>query len=91
MMYQENCESRQSLLKKISEVSFAVDDLLLYLDTHQEDEKALGLYRENEEKRKKYMAQYAASYGPLTIEDALKSESCKWQWAQQPFPWEKGV
>ena len=33
--------SREHLLNTINEVSFAVDDMKLYLDTHPEDEKAL--------------------------------------------------
>ena len=33
--------SRNSQLSRINEVSFAVDDMLLYLDTHPCDRKAL--------------------------------------------------
>ena len=34
MMYQNSLSPRQQLLNRITEVSFAVDDILLYLDTH---------------------------------------------------------
>ena len=34
MMYRDQPENRMQLLQKINEVSFAVDDILLYLDTH---------------------------------------------------------
>ena len=38
----ENRSGKQ-LLNRINQVSFAVDDLLLYLDTHPCDERALML------------------------------------------------
>ena len=34
MMYQNSSGSKAQLLQKINEVSFAVNDILLYLDTH---------------------------------------------------------
>ena len=44
--------SRNSQLSRINEVSFAVDDMLLYLDTHPCDRKALE-YCDELVKRKK--------------------------------------
>ena len=34
MMYRNQCTPRENLLNRINEVSFAVNDILLYLDTH---------------------------------------------------------
>ena len=34
MMSQNSCTSKEKLLQRIYEVSFAVDDILLFLDTH---------------------------------------------------------
>lgn len=81
--------SRKQLLRKINEVSFAVDDLLLYLDTHPCCEKGLALYQEYAQKRRDLMKEYAECYGPLTIDDAVYSKSGTWKWMEQPFPWEK--
>ena len=36
--------SREQLLNMVNEVSFAVDDIKLYLDTHPEDEEALAFF-----------------------------------------------
>ena len=47
-----NMKSREMLMKTINEVSFAVNDIQLYLDTHQEDEKALAFYRDHVKIRK---------------------------------------
>ncbi|MCI7812717.1 MAG: spore coat protein CotJB [Robinsoniella sp.] len=77
-------------MQYINEVSFAVNDLLLYLDTHPDDEKAMAFYRENAEKRTTALRQYAMLYGPLTVDTALDSASRSWEWVQQPWPWEGG-
>ena len=62
-----NPRSRCEILKRIDQISFAVDDLLLYLDTHPRDEKALIYCRELVQERKKLLQEYAQIYGPLTI------------------------
>ena len=88
MMYQNSSGSKAQLLQKINEVSFAVNDILLYLDTHPCCEKGMALYREYAAERKKLMKEYAQCYGPLTVDDALESDGNTWKWMEQPFPWE---
>jgi len=77
-------------LQHINEVSFAVNDILLYLDTHPCDQEALSFYRENVRERDKALKEYAKNYGPLTVDTAAYNDSDKWEWVMQPFPWEKG-
>ena len=89
MMVRNGNNSQAQLLQKINEVSFAVDDILLYLDTHPCCEEALAYYQENAAERRRLMKEYAKCYGPLTIDDALESGESTWKWAEQPFPWEK--
>ncbi len=88
MMYQNSSGSKAQLLQKINEVSFAVNDILLYLDTHPCCEKGMALYREYAAERKKLMKEYAQCYGPRTVDDALESDGNTWKWMEQPFPWE---
>lgn len=76
-------------LQQINEVSFAVNDMLLYLDTHPEDQKALRYFSDISDRRNQLMAEYAEKYGPLTIDSAAVSSENAWKWSQQPFPWEK--
>lgn len=86
-----NCAGRQSkeqLLQTINQASFAVDDILLFLDTHPKNERALKYYCEMVALRKKAMKEYAQNYGPLTIDTADERESCSWDWVMQPWPWE---
>ena len=89
MMRQNDCSSREKLLRDINEVSFAVNDIHHFLDTHPCDEKVLAYYKGVVERRKKLMDEYARSYGPLTIDDADLSGGDTWKWMEQPFPWEK--
>ena len=81
-------QQREMLLKKINEVSFAEDDILLFLDTHPDCQEALDFYRQNVAIRKEALSEYARLYGPLTIDTADDSCSRSWEWIQQPFPWE---
>ena len=80
---------KDRMMQKINEVSFAVNDIHLYLDTHPCDEKAMEFFRENVRMRKEALSEYARMYGPLTIDTAADSASRSWQWIQQPFPGEK--
>ena len=81
--------SRQQLLARINEVSFAVNDLSLYLNTHPEDAEALARFREYARARQEALAEYAKHYGPLTIDTADDASCRSWQWIEQPFPWEE--
>lgn len=89
MMYRNSSGSRTQLLQKINEVSFAVNDLLLYLDTHPCCEKGMELYCQYASERQKLMKEYAECYGPLTVDSAVDSNADTWKWMEQPFPWEK--
>ena len=52
-----NCSA---LLRKVYEASFAVDDVILYLDTHPDDQDALNYYQYVSELRKQPMRLSAA-------------------------------
>ena len=84
----QNCSKRQ-MLERIDQVSFAVNDMHLYLDKHPCDEKALVYCRELVQERKKLLKEYAEMFGPLTIDSTDQSEETIWKWMEQPFPWEK--
>ena len=57
--------SQKQLLNRIDQVSFAVNDMTLYLDTHPCDEEALTYCHELVQERKKLLKEYAEAYGPL--------------------------
>ena len=80
--------SKARIMKKINEVSFAVNDIQLYLDTHPEDEKAMEYFREMSAKRNELLHEHAMYFGPLTIDTANDDCSTSWDWVMQPWPWE---
>lgn len=84
----QNQPSRFQLLQYLSEVSFALNDITLYLDTHPDDERALAYCQETQSMRKEALNQYSKLYGPLTIDTADISCSRSWEWVNQPWPWE---
>ena len=55
---------RKQMLKEINEVSFVVNDLNLFLDTHPLDENALQSFSQAMEKRKQLLKEYAKEFEP---------------------------
>jgi spore coat protein JB len=76
----------RELLQFIYEVSFAIDDVVLYLDTHPTDQRALDYYEEYRKLRKQAVAEYTECCGPLTNEDVNTKNY--WTWVAGPWPWE---
>ena len=62
--------NQEQLLTYINQVSFVVSDMLLYLDTHPTDREALAYCEDHIAMRNKALKEYAALYGPLTIDTA---------------------
>ena len=58
-----NIPCKQDLLNWINVVSFAVNDVQLFLDTHPGNEEALSYFREYSKLRNQALAEYAKYYG----------------------------
>lgn len=82
--------SQAQLLDLIDKVSFAVDDMQLYLDTHPKDQEALGYFLEHSELRNEALKEYARRFGPLTIDSVFETHPDSWKWIHQKWPWEGG-
>ena len=81
---------REDMMRKIAQVSFVLDDLTLYLDTHEEQEEAKELYQEKLKEREMLLKEYAAAFNPLTrcqIADC-GSHDDRFCWQKGPMPWE---
>ncbi len=70
----------------INEVSFALDDVSLYLDTHPDDKEALEYYHKYKSQRKQAISEYEKCYGPITRYNVESTD--KWTWICEPWPWE---
>ena len=93
-------KERHAMLMQISEIGFALFDLILFLDTHPEDEKAFALYEDYNKKYNELRKDYITLYGPLTAFDVNTGRPCgcnesryrkyTWTWGEGPMPWEGG-
>ena len=80
-----------NLKKKIHALDFAIHELVLFLDTHPTNKKAMELLKEYRQKRKETIALYEEKFGDyiVTTKD-VKANGC-WQWIKGPWPWENEV
>ncbi len=79
-------KDRMTLIRKISEVSFAMDEARLYLDTHPKCEEALAYYQDMCAVRERIVKEYTANFGPLCSYDCFCGDT--WEWVKYPWPWE---
>ena len=81
-----NINNKEDLMSIITQSSFALDDIKLYLDTHPCDEEALKAYKDYREIRKVAWDEYTRNYGPLSAYDVDATNY--WSWVNSPWPWE---
>ncbi len=77
---------KDSIILKIYELDFAINDLNLYLDIYSNDEEAFSLFKKYVEEYKKYCEVYEKNYGPLKLIDC---DASLYNWNKEPFPWER--
>lgn len=72
---------------ELGALSFAMDDIRLFLDTHPCDQEALRANAALAQKRNE-LAQLLAKKGrPVDFYEA--GGACEWNWTEGPWPWEK--
>lgn len=76
------------LMRNVYETGFALDDILLYLDTHPTDQEAMAYYRYAQQANREAVRAYEQVYGPLMI---TRVTSDDWSWISNPWPWEGGM
>lgn len=86
-------EKEEQLLCQIYAVSFVLDDIRLYMDTHPKDKSGLELLKETVKTRKKLLKEFAAQFYPLTMDcmadiyEQNPASEC-YCWEKGPLPWE---
>ena len=78
--------NRDNLMRQLQEVSFALVDTNLFLDSHPDCKLALDFFREMQTKYAQLPADYEIEYGPLTAFDTNTEHG--WEWIDHPWPWE---
>lgn len=78
--------NKEKSARKMMMYSFVLDDLILYLDSHPNDQQAMRAFRRYQDMYKKALAEYEAMYGPIEAKNA--PESSDWVWSTTNFPWD---
>lgn len=76
----------ENLLLEIMALSFAINDLGLYLDLHPDDEEILRKFKMYVEASCQKEMEYVKKYGPLELID--NESKNKFVWIKNPWPWE---
>lgn len=80
---------KDELFRTIQMYGFAIDEIVLYLDTHPSCQNALNYYHKYNELRREAVEEYNRLYGPLTAKQVRSRE--KWTWTNEPWPWERSA
>ena len=90
----KNCSYKQeAMMNEISQVSFALNDLTLYLDTHPDCTQGMELFGQLQERRTQLLEEFGRLFYPLTIDSMLgraANSAGEFNWGVCPAPWEGG-
>lgn len=78
------CE-KEKMLYKIMALSFAINDLNLYLDLHPDKKYVFDLFKKYVQEKEILCKEYEKSYGPLEL---TGTTGPKFNWLDSPWPWE---
>lgn len=83
-------KKREELMSQLAEVSFAINDLTLYLDTHPDCPKGTELFYDLLKKRLAILTEFAEKFYPLTQTSMVTGDYNQKQygWSDGPMPWE---
>ncbi|MGN0367343.1 MAG: spore coat protein CotJB [Wujia sp.] len=81
-----NHMNKAQLLQFIDQVTFMLDDIALYLDTHPTCRQGLEAYEHYKMLRKEAVAEYQRMYGPLNRYSVEPGKD--FNWINGPWPWE---
>lgn len=83
-------KEREELMSRLAAVSFAINDLTLYLDTHPDCPKGTALFYQLLEERLTLLTEYAKQFYPLTQTSMITGnyDRTQYGWTEGPMPWE---
>lgn len=77
---------RESLMRQVMSYDLVALELVLFLDTHPHDVKALEMHAAVVKKAAELRKQYEEQFGPITSNAVTSTE--RWTWIDSPWPWE---
>lgn len=79
------CNEKEKLLLRIQELTFALNDLGLYLDLDPKDEQTYNLFKIYANELNKCKKKYTDQYEVLELNEDIKTD---YTWYKNPWPWE---
>ena len=81
--------TKEALMRKVQELSFAKVDTELYLDTHPGCKTAIDYYHRTVDALDALIEEYENTVGPITARGVVSDE--EWTWTNSPWPWHNGT
>ena len=83
-------KNREEMMSHLAAVSFAINDLTLYLDTHPNCPKGTALFYQLLEERLRLLTEFADQFYPLTQTSMVTGDfnQNQYGWSEGPMPWE---
>ncbi len=83
-------KNREEMMSRLTAVSFAINDLTLYLDTHPDCPKGTALFYQLLEERLTLLSEFAGKFYPLTQTSMVTGtfNQNQYGWSEGPMPWE---
>ncbi len=79
---------KQMLRRRIWEIDFVLYELVLFLDSHPDCQRALALMRDYRRLRRETLKDYEERYGAMPITARDVEPEGMWEWINGPWPWE---
>ena len=76
------------MLLNINKLSFALQDIRLYLDINPNDQNMIKLFNDYQQKQENATEEYERKYGPILSD--TKSQDNIFSWEEYSWPWEMG-
>ena len=83
-------QNREEMMTQLTSISFALNDLTLYLDTHPDCPQGTELFYKLLNQRLKLLSEFTDKFYPLTQLSMITGEydTNKYGWCEGPMPWE---
>ena len=78
-------KDKESIKRRVDELSFVKVETELFLDTHPDCRQALDYYHRILDELRAAELEYINAYGPLV---ASESSTERWNWVDTPWPWQ---
>ena len=86
---QQKRMNQKELYEWIMMLGFCAVDMMLYLDTHPDDEEALNYFNQCNTLYNAAKQSYQEQFGLLNA--VSEQERFSWDWNTAPMPWEGGM